>query len=213
MSNLLLKLVIGLLVVAPFVANVAVAHADVEQNVSQAIYIVRRGDTLAGIAARYGTSAVAVMRANGLRTTVIYPGQRLYIPGRVAPTPARNTTPTGSTGRWIDVNLSRQILRAYEGDRVVLTTYISSGLPRTPTPVGRFAIRVKIPAQTMSGPGYYLPGVPHVMYFIGGYALHGTYWHNNFGRPMSHGCVNLNRSAAAWLYHWASVGTPVSIHY
>jgi lipoprotein-anchoring transpeptidase ErfK/SrfK len=61
---------------------------------------------------------------------------------------------------------------------------------------------------------YYLPDVPHVMYFYtGGYAIHGTYWHSNFGYPMSHGCVNLSESAAAWVYNWSPVGTPIWIHY
>jgi lipoprotein-anchoring transpeptidase ErfK/SrfK len=65
----------------------------------------------------------------------------------------------------------------------------------------------------MSGPGYYLPNVPYVMYFHGGYGLHGTTWHANFGHPMSHGCVNLPTSEAEWLFNWAQVGTMVNIHY
>lgn len=63
----------------------------------------------------------------------------------------------------------------------------------------------------MTGPGYRLPHVPYVMYFYKGYALHGTYWHNNFGRPMSHGCVNLPTPIAEQLYHWAEIGTPVVV--
>ena len=59
---------------------------------------------------------------------------------------------------------------------------------------------------------YDLPNVPHVMYFYRDYAIHGAYWHNNFGRPMSHGCVNLSNSAAKWMYGWATVGTPVVVH-
>ena len=51
------------------------------------------------------------------------------------------------------------------------------------------------------------------LYFYGGYALHGTYWHANFGHPMSHGCVNLPTAEAEWLFHWADVGTMVNIHY
>ncbi|HSJ89426.1 MAG TPA: L,D-transpeptidase, partial [Anaerolineales bacterium] len=65
----------------------------------------------------------------------------------------------------------------------------------------------------MSGPGYYLRDVPWVMFFYEDYGFHGTYWHNNFGMPMSRGCVNLSVDDAAWLYQWASVGTRVSIHY
>jgi lipoprotein-anchoring transpeptidase ErfK/SrfK len=65
----------------------------------------------------------------------------------------------------------------------------------------------------MTGPGYNLPNVPYVMYFYGANAIHGTYWHNNFGHPMSHGCINLRTGDAAWLYSWASIGTPVVVHY
>jgi lipoprotein-anchoring transpeptidase ErfK/SrfK len=66
----------------------------------------------------------------------------------------------------------------------------------------------------MSGPGYYLPDVPYVMYFYESYGLHGTYWHNNFGTPMSHGCINFTIDDAGWLYNnWVSYGTVVNIHY
>lgn len=71
-------------------------------------------------------------------------------------------------------------------------TSISSGLPGTPTVTGRFQVGIKCADwRRMTGPGYDLPGVPWVMYFYGSYALHGAYWHNNFGTPMSHGCVNI----------------------
>jgi lipoprotein-anchoring transpeptidase ErfK/SrfK len=65
----------------------------------------------------------------------------------------------------------------------------------------------------MSGPGYFLPDVPYVMYFYKGYGLHGTYWHNNFGVPMSHGCINLTIADAGWIYDYATIGTVVNIHY
>jgi lipoprotein-anchoring transpeptidase ErfK/SrfK len=71
---------------------------------------------------------------------------------------------------------------------------------------------VKYEAADMWGPGYYLPAVPYVMYFYEDYGLHGTYWHNNFGTPMSHGCVNFRTEDAQWLFNWASVGTRVVIH-
>jgi lipoprotein-anchoring transpeptidase ErfK/SrfK len=122
--------------------------------------------------------------------------------------------PTGSTTeRWIDVNLSAQQLVAYEGDTPVYWVTVSTGLPGTPTVTGQYRIYVKYPAQTMSGPGYYLPDVPYVMYFYLGYGIHGTYWHNNFGQPMSHGCVNTPTPDAQWLYNWAEVGTLVNIHH
>jgi len=116
-------------------------------------------------------------------------------------------------GRWIDVNLSRQQIDVYEGDVLVNSFIVSTGLPDTPTVTGDYRIYVKVPVQDMSGPGYYLPDVAWVMFFYEDYGFHGTYWHNSFGTPMSRGCVNLSVDDAAWLYNWASVGTRVSIHY
>lgn len=115
--------------------------------------------------------------------------------------------------RWIDVDLTNQRLTAYEGQTIVRTALVSTGLSRTPTPVGLFRIWIKLRYDDMSGPGYYLPKVPYTMYFHRGYGLHGTYWHNNFGHPMSHGCVNLPTSEAEWLFDWAEVGTLVNVHH
>lgn len=116
-------------------------------------------------------------------------------------------------GRWIDVNLSEQQIYAYEDDVLVNSFIVSTGVYGTPTVTGEFNIYVKVPMQDMSGPGYYLSNVPWVMFFHDEYGFHGTYWHDNFGTPMSRGCVNLRVEDAEWLYHWASVGTPVSVHY
>jgi lipoprotein-anchoring transpeptidase ErfK/SrfK len=127
-------------------------------------------------------------------------------------TPAPIST-ISSNVRWIDVDLTHQQLAAYEGDRLVRVTAISSGLSHTPTPAGQFHIWIKLRYDDMTGPSYYLPNVPYVMYFHGGYGLHGTYWHASFGHPMSHGCVNLPLEEAEWLYFWSSVGTMVNIHY
>ena len=115
--------------------------------------------------------------------------------------------------RWIDVDLTNQTTSAYVGDTLVNTFIVSTGTWEHPTVTGQYQIYVKYVSTPMSGPGYYLPGVPYVMYFYKGYGLHGTYWHNNFGTPMSHGCVNLRTEDASWLYDWASVGTLVNIHY
>jgi lipoprotein-anchoring transpeptidase ErfK/SrfK len=182
-------------------------------------YVVQRGDTLSRIAARYGVTTSALAVANGIRNpNLIYTGQVLRIPGGAAATtakaaPAAKAAAGPVSGRWIDINLSQQRLTAYQGQTAVLSTLISSGTAGRRTPTGRFSVRTKIPSQTMSGPGYYLPGVQYVMYFAGANAIHGTYWHNNFGRPMSHGCVNMRTSEAGWLYRWASIGTPVVVHY
>jgi lipoprotein-anchoring transpeptidase ErfK/SrfK len=115
--------------------------------------------------------------------------------------------------RWIDVDLTNQMAHAFEGKKLVQSFVVSTGTWQTPTVTGLYRIYVKYEAADMAGPGYYLPDVPYVMYFYKGYGLHGTYWHNNFGTPMSHGCVNLTTEDSGWLFNWASVGTVVNIHY
>lgn len=186
------------------------------------VHVVRRGETLSSIAARYGTSVSALMRANGLSNpNFIWVGQRLRISGGGSRSGGGTSgggsssggSTSGGSGKWIDVDLSSQTLTAMEGSVAVRSMVVSTGIARYPTPPGRFRIYAKYPSVTMSGPGYYLPGVPHTMYFYRGYAIHGTYWHNNFGRPMSHGCINLTRADAAWMYAWAPIGTLVVIHY
>ncbi len=138
------------------------------------------------------------------------------------PTPAPPTatpvppTPTPDAGlihqpaypgeKWIEVNLSTQSLTAWEGTVPVMNFLVSTGLPGTPTVTGQFYIYQKLVSTRMTGPGYDLPNVPHTMYFYQGYALHGAYWHNNFGQPMSHGCVNISLPDAERLFYWA---TPV----
>jgi lipoprotein-anchoring transpeptidase ErfK/SrfK len=114
------------------------------------------------------------------------------------------------------VDLSEQTLYAYEGDALIFQTLISSGLPGHPTVTGQFRIWLRFESQTMDGRrlgyDYYLEDVPYVMYFFEDYALHGTYWHNNFGRPMSHGCVNMRTEDAEWVFSWATLGTVVNVH-
>lgn len=109
--------------------------------------------------------------------------------------------------RWIRVDLSEQLVVAYEGNKPVRAFVVSTGLPGTPTVTGTFRIRTKVKEQTMSGGvgrNYYnLPGVKWVQYFYADYSFHGTYWHNDFGRPKSHGCVNMTNADAKWLFDWA----------
>jgi lipoprotein-anchoring transpeptidase ErfK/SrfK len=113
---------------------------------------------------------------------------------------------------WVDVDLSAQTVFAMQGDQITRSFLVSTGRWPNVTVTGVFRIYVKYRTADMSGDGYYLPDVPYVMYFYEGYGLHGTYWHNNFGTPMSHGCVNLRTADAAWLYEYSSVGTIVSVH-
>ncbi|MCS6828687.1 MAG: L,D-transpeptidase [Caldilinea sp.] len=109
--------------------------------------------------------------------------------------------------RWIRVDLSEQVTIVYENGKAIRGFVISSGLPRTPTVQGEFRIRMKVRSQTMSGGSgasyYYLPNVQWVQYFYGEYAFHGTYWHSDFGRPKSRGCINMTNADAKWLFDWA----------
>jgi lipoprotein-anchoring transpeptidase ErfK/SrfK len=141
-----------------------------------------------------------------------------YVPPTAAPQlaneqPSAGYPEKGNGVRWIDVNLSQQMVYAYEGDVIVNSFVVSTGTAQTPTVTGKYKIWIKLKSTTMSGPGYHLTNVPYTMYFYKGYGLHGTYWHNNFGTPMSHGCVNLSISDAEWLYYWALEGTVVNVHY
>lgn len=122
-------------------------------------------------------------------------------------------TLTNRTGKWIEVVLSQQRLYAWYNGSLFLTSLVSTGTAAHPTVRGNFHVYVKYVATRMRGPGYDLPNVPYTMYFFRGYGLHGTYWHHNFGHPMSHGCVNLPTPVAARLFAWTPVGTLVNVHY
>lgn len=178
-----------------------------------------------------------------------------YVPAihmRVFPDPmlAPITPDVPYEQKLIEVNLSTQMLYAYEYGSVVFQTNISSGVPGDPTggtgiptttPVGKFSIMDKVPAKHMGFSyfgaqttgnvladvdNYVLPGVPWTLFFTRqGHAFHGTYWHENFGTPMSKGCINMRSNEANWLFRWAlpvhvqgnvatrGLGTPVEIHY
>ena len=119
----------------------------------------------------------------------------------------------------IVVDVSEQMLYAYDGDTLFMKEPVSTGLELTPTARGTFIIYRKTPSRYMQGPipgvsdQYYdLPGVPWDLYFTtGGAVIHGAYWHDHFGEPYSHGCVNLPPQEAKALYYWADIGTPVTV--
>jgi hypothetical protein len=118
--------------------------------------------------------------------------------------------------KWVQISISLQYLWAYQGDQVLWQGYISTGTAKFQTPTGSFYVLSKLPSQTMEGvlggEYYNVPDVPDVMYFTDrGHAIHGTYWHSNFGTPMSHGCVNLAMDVADWMYQWAPIGMRVEI--
>lgn len=114
-----------------------------------------------------------------------------------------------SDDRWIEIDLSDQKLYAHNGQNIDYEFLISSG-KWSPTPTGEFRIWTKMKYTKMeggkkgTGTYYYLPNVPYTQYFYKGYALHGAYWHNDFGRPKSHGCVNISIPNAEKLYYWTS---------
>ena len=184
------------------------------------VHIVRRGETLSRIAHRYGTTVWAIASLNSLRNiNLIYVGQRLLIPGKSGddptppPSPPPPPNPPATGIKKIDIDLSDQLLRAYVGSTEVYRCIVSTGRSPYITVTGQFRIYAKYRYTLMTGPGYYLPNVPHTMYFYRGYAIHGAYWHNNFGTPMSHGCVNLTLPDAEWMYNWAPLNTLVVIHW
>lgn len=113
--------------------------------------------------------------------------------------------------KFIDVDLAKQTLSFWQDGRKLGSFLISSGKRWTPTPKGVFEIYRKRPSVHMVGADYNLPGVPWVLSFLGAYTIHGTYWHSNFGNPMSHGCVNMFTPQAKLIYDWADVGTPVVV--
>jgi lipoprotein-anchoring transpeptidase ErfK/SrfK len=115
--------------------------------------------------------------------------------------------------RWIEVDLFEQTLAAYEGERLVYATLVSSGLKQWATDPGLFRIWVKLVKAKMSGREgfadyYYIEDVPWIMYFNRDMALHGAYWHDRFGYPHSHGCVNLAPLDAQWLFNWTGPVVP-----
>ena len=126
---------------------------------------------------------------------------------------------TASSTKRIVVDISEEMLYAYDGDVLFMQEPISTGLEFTPTPRGTFVIFRKTPSRFMQGPipgvsdqVYDLPGVPWDLYFtVDGAVIHGAYWHDHFGEPWSHGCVNLPPQKAKELYVWADVGTKVIV--
>jgi LysM repeat protein len=121
--------------------------------------------------------------------------------------------------KWIDIDISDQRLTAYQGDTAVRYFTISSGSSRYPTVTGTFHTYARYELQDMSGGSeaagdyYFQPDVPWIQYFFEGYAIHGAYWHNSFGRPIGHGCINMRVDDSRWLYDWAEVtGIRVEVH-
>jgi len=116
--------------------------------------------------------------------------------------------------KHIRVDLRHQIVVAYEGNRAVFAAKAATGMGYYSTPVGRFSTYHKRPYRHMAAgnpaaPQFDLPGIPWVCYITeSGISFHGTYWHNDFGKPRSHGCINLTPSASRWIYRWTTPVVP-----
>jgi hypothetical protein len=172
---------------APAVARYQVLHIYEEQPVDDQVWY-RTGESQ-----WIGQKQVSVVRA-GPRPAEIAPGDK-----------------------WIEINLFEQTLMAYEGDRMVYATLVSSGLPAWPTATGLFRVWSKVRYGTMYGAEgkadyYYLESVPWAMYFHDDFAVHAAYWHDRFGYPHSHGCVNVPPIPAKWLFDWANPAVPEGVN-
>lgn len=135
------------------------------------------------------------------------PGTSYEPEQKIAPSPSASY----SGEKWIEVDISDQTLTAWQGDDVVRMFTISTGSAKYPTVTGTFRTYARVDVQDMSGGSqaagdyYYQPDVPWVQYFFEGYAIHGAYWHNAFGTPIGHGCVNMRVEDSRWLYDWTGV--------
>lgn len=186
------------------------------------VYTVRRGDTLFGIAARYGTTVAAIMQANGLRSSVIYVGQRLALPGAGAASsgPANSSGPATGGGKRIVVDLSAQRMYVYQNGQLLWNWVVSTGRPGQATAVGHYKVLNKIPnayAYTWSLQMPYWLGI-----YWAGRLQNGIHalpiqangqrlWAGYLGQPVSFGCIILGTQNAKTLYNWAAVGVPVDI--
>lgn len=119
--------------------------------------------------------------------------------------------PVRTEGKAIGVDISKQIAYAWLDGELQYFAKVSSGKGGHATPTGEFKVYGKTRDQKMSGADFYLPHIPFILWYNGDYSLHGTYWHNNFGTPMSHGCSNLSVQDAEWFFDFADIGTPVAI--
>ncbi len=131
-------------------------------------------------------------------------------PAEPAPVAFRSDAPPDGK-RWIEIDISAQRLTAWQGDVPVFETIVSTGKPGWRTLPGVFHVYRKYESTRMTGADYDTPDVPWTMYYSGGFAIHGAYWHNNFGTPVSHGCVNLRVPEAKALFEWAPMDTEVVV--
>ena len=130
---------------------------------------------------------------------------------------AKRPSGVPANGKWIHVDLGEQTLVAYQGDKPVYATLISSGKEGYEPPTGLFEVQQKYISTTMNATdpidGFYeVEEVPWTLYYHRGYALHGAYWHTDFGKVRSHGCTNIAPVDARWLYYWSEPEVPAAWH-
>ncbi len=173
-------------------------------------------DPKAAVAPRYSRVYVfAMVKARGWKWYLVGPARWIQQTNLALVVPAQR--PDGVQGRWVAVDLWQQVLTAYEDDRLVFTTLIASGLSKHPTRMGLFHIWIRLQTDDMNGgmggpDAYALPYVPFVMYFDRSISLHGTYWHDGFGWPHSHGCVNMSITDAHWMYDWTEAAPNAAVY-
>lgn len=204
---------------------VAAAEVPVESPAQNITYIIQPGESLSQIAQRFGVDWQVLAQMNGIfDASRIFSGQEIVIPATNAsggvidmgivsdPIVANAPQPTITQGKQIVIDLSDSRVYAFENGVLQRSVLVSTGRAATPTVTGNYRIYHRVRSQTMSGPGYSLPNVEWVLYFYQGYAIHGTYWHSNWGQPMSHGCVNLPNEEARWFYeNFGEIGLPVLV--
>lgn len=213
LKKVVLVLTVGLLCWPIFSSGVAQANADVVNlpplPFTKASMAVRGIEPPAPLAASQASPSAETDEKEPLAA----PDDSTAVRGRLAVVDVESSPAVAaardSGEKWIEVNLSEQKVYVYEGTERVNEFVVSTGLPGTPTVTGEFRMWARTPMQDMSGGNraagnyYYLKDVQWVQYFYQSYGFHGTYWHNNFGNPMSRGCVNMTNDDAEWLFNWA----------
>jgi len=139
-----------------------------------------------------------------------------YVPAAMLrPITRADLTPIslGHPDKWLQLEIGKQMLTCFEGETPVFSTQMASGTYRTPTPLGEFRILYQRHAQRMIGADFDLVGVAFPTYFTNsGVAIHGTYWHNDYGRRYSHGCLNVPSRAARWVFRWVEPYVPYELY-
>jgi hypothetical protein len=128
----------------------------------------------------------------------------------ITPVPRPPEVPAGA--KWVYVDLDEQALIAYDQDRPVYATLVSTGKVDKPSHPGVFRVWLKSRHDRMHGDDYDVEEVPSIMYFHGGEGLHGAFWHDRFGFRVTHGCINLSPTDAEWLFTWAPPSLPAGWH-